>query len=347
MKKADFLRLLSRKLTDGLSPEEAQRLTDALVERGDYKRKSDILTHYFQTERPPTMAGRIRLARVWEAIETTDEAAQRRMPGAVMPDIPAARPRWGKVLRAAAVILCGAAIVTLAYNALRPRIAPEFLEIRTADSQQFTTLDDGTFVVLKQGSTLRYNTDFGKHHRRVDLQGEAYFEVAENKEMPLVVHADGFQVNVTGTIFQVTAYADAPTASVALIEGSIEVSVTGKGTDAETDPVQLKPMQKYEWSRHTPTMPRIVSFPKDSLMAELGWWPAPDSLSFEKEALESVLRKLSKRFKVPIELRNAKLEDIRISGTLSDKVTLEQALEILQMAYPWTYRMEGRKVIIE
>src|SRR5690606_19869290 len=144
----------------------------------------------------------------------------------------------------AVVILCSAAIVSLAYHALRLHPAPEFLEIRTGDSQQFTTLEDGTFVVLKKGSTLRYNTDFGELDRRVDLQGEAYFEVAENKEVPLVVHADGFQVNVTGTIFQVTAYADAPTASVALIEGSVEVSATGKGADAEADPVRLKPMQK-------------------------------------------------------------------------------------------------------
>ena len=296
------------------------------------------------------MADRIKLAHVWQAIETIEaaDAASDLVAATDGRSIPVMRTaRWGRWLRAAVLILCGAATIALIYRALQVTSAPKFMEIQTDAGQRFVTLADGTFVVLKKESTLRYNADFGADDRLIDLRGEAYFEVARNEKVPLIVNAGGLQVKVKGTTFQVNAYDDAPTASVSLIDGSVEVSTAVDGIAAPGGSVLLKPMQRFELIRRRPSTPRVVSFQKDSLMAELGWWPTPDSLVFRNECLESILRKLSKKFKVQIVVRSPQLEDIRISGALSEEVTLERALEVLRVAYPLNYRIKGNEVIVE
>ena len=348
MKKVDFLQLLARKLTDGLERKAEQQLKDALADNAYYKRQYDILTRYFQARRRPDMAARIRLASAWQAIEAA-EVKSNPVPGTDDGQgVPVMRrATWGMSLRAAAVILCCAATVALVYRAVQTVSAPEFVEIQTDNSQRFVTLADGTFVVLNEESTLRYNADFGVDDRLIDLRGAAYFEVARNEKIPLVVNAGGMRVEVKGTTFQVSAYDDAPTASVSLIDGSVEVSASGDGSATRSGAVLLKPMQRFELVRRRSAVPRVVSFQKDSLMAELGWWPAPDSLSFHNERLESVLRKLSKKFKVQIVVRNPQVKDIRISGALSEDVTLEKALEVLQIAYPLNYQVKGNEVIVE
>src|SRR3546814_4685339 len=99
------------------------------------------------------------------------------------------------------------------YWYFRTPAEPAFAEIRTEAERQFITLADGTFIVLNPSSTLRYNADFGTHNRTISLAGEAYFEVAKNAALPLVVHAGQLQVRVVGTTFQVRAYEDAPSAT--------------------------------------------------------------------------------------------------------------------------------------
>src|SRR5690606_4810108 len=149
---------------------------------------------------------------------------------------------------AAMMLLCLGIGITL-YWYFRVPAEPAFAEIRTRTEKQFITLADGTFIVLNPSSTLRYNPDFGKHNRTINLAGEANFEVAKNSSLPLIVHAGPLQVRVVGTTFQVRAYEDAPSATVALLEGAVEVSGVRDGTTGHISPVRLYPMQQLEIKR--------------------------------------------------------------------------------------------------
>jgi ferric-dicitrate binding protein FerR (iron transport regulator) len=71
-------------------------------------------------------------------------------------------------------------------------------------------LADGTQVWLNAGSSLHFPTSFAGKERRVDITGEAYFEVAKNKEMPFIVSAPSSQVKVLGTHFNIMAYENEP-----------------------------------------------------------------------------------------------------------------------------------------
>ncbi|MFC3197541.1 FecR family protein [Parapedobacter deserti] len=344
-----FLQLLSRKLSGSLPPEEERKLREILDTNTDYKRQAEVLELYFQTKRRPTMANRIKLAGLWEAIEAEESekspdvahesADQEALPGRIS--------RRGGWLRLAAMILfCIGTGITLYWRFLSPA-EPAFTAIKTETDRQFITLADGTFIVLNPFSILQYNTDFGKHNRTINLAGEAYFEVAKNSALPLVVHAGPLQVRVVGTTFQVRAYEDAPSATVALLEGAVEVSGVRDGTAGNDSTVRLSPMQQLEVRRNQ-TQAALTTFSKDSLLNELGWWPAADSLTFHVETMESVLRRISKKFKVQFVVRPEKLNDVRFTGAFDDDTSLENILKVLQTAYPFTYRFETEnRIVIE
>lgn len=85
-------------------------------------------------------------------------------------------------------------------------------------------LSDGTKVWLNAASSLKFPVAFTGKERRVELTGEGYFEVAKNIEMPFHVNADGVDVAVLGTHFNVRAYSDEPAIKATLLEGSVQVS---------------------------------------------------------------------------------------------------------------------------
>ncbi|GGG97110.1 hypothetical protein GCM10007415_35500 [Parapedobacter pyrenivorans] len=349
MDKEVFLQLLSRKLAGSLPPEEARKLGEIRETNVGFKRQAEVLDLYFQTKRRPTMANRINLAGLWEAIEAeesaespdvTHDSADQEAP----PDRISGRGNW---LRLAATILFCIGIGMALYWYFRMPAEPAFAEIRTETDKQFITLADGTFIVLNPSSILRYNADFGKHNRTINLAGEAYFEVAKNSALPLVVHAGPLQVRVVGTTFQVRAYEDAPSATVALLEGAVEVSGVPDSTTGQGSPVRLSPMQQLEVRRNQ-TQAALTTFSKDSLLNELGWWPTADSLTFHVETLEGVLRRISKKFKVQFIVRPEQLNDIRFTGAFDDDTSLENVLKVLQVAYPFTYRFETEnRIVIE
>ncbi|HEV2478392.1 MAG TPA: FecR domain-containing protein [Puia sp.] len=89
-------------------------------------------------------------------------------------------------------------------------------------------LSDGTKVWLNAGSSIRYPVKFDKRQRDVTITGEAYLEVAQDKDRPFTVASGGTNVTVLGTKFDVTNYEDDQNASVTLLQGSVRVGNGGK-----------------------------------------------------------------------------------------------------------------------
>jgi transmembrane sensor len=84
------------------------------------------------------------------------------------------------------------------------------------------TLGDGTKVWVNANSRLNFPSKFGEKERRVELDGEAYFEVAKDASRPFYVKSKGAEIKVLGTHFNVAAYSNQATTT--LLEGSVEVS---------------------------------------------------------------------------------------------------------------------------
>ncbi|HEY9258971.1 FecR family protein [Chitinophaga sp.] len=85
-------------------------------------------------------------------------------------------------------------------------------------------LPDGSRVWLNAASSLKFPTAFVGKERRVELSGEAYFEVVKNVSQPFFVTVNKADIAVLGTSFNVMAYADEAAMKTTLLEGAVKVS---------------------------------------------------------------------------------------------------------------------------
>lgn len=120
-----------------------------------------------------------------------------------------------------------------------------WLELTTPKGGTYqVTLPDGTNVWLNAGSVLRYPARFDREQRTVELLGEAYFEVAQlrarNRKVPFLVKTPEQTVEVLGTKFNLSAYADDANVKTTLVEGSVRIA---SATD-QYRPIVLKPGQQ-------------------------------------------------------------------------------------------------------
>ena len=148
----------------------------------------------------------------------------------------------------AAILLLPLLIVS-AYLYLKPasQIAETYQELFTPyGTWSVVNLPDGSKVWLNAGSSLKYPTQFNDKQRVVSMQGEAYFEVESDKEHPFIVKTSHTSIRVTGTSFNVRAYADEDTESTTLISGTVRIN---SGNEA----FELVPNQHYTYNKNTGT----------------------------------------------------------------------------------------------
>lgn len=96
-------------------------------------------------------------------------------------------------------------------------------------------LSDGTMVYMNSESRLRYPVRFAGDKREVELEGEAYFDVARDEKCPFAVHANGVKVCVLGTSFNVMAYKGDKRTEVTLVKGKVRVACGQHGKVLEPD----------------------------------------------------------------------------------------------------------------
>ena len=122
----------------------------------------------------------------------------------------------------------------------------QWLELATPRGGTYqVTLPDGTDVWLNAGSVLRYPIRFDSKRRVVELSGEAYFDVAhlqiKNKRIPFLVKTADQTVEVLGTQFNLSAYADDANVKTTLVKGSVRIASAERN---EYAPIVLKPGQQ-------------------------------------------------------------------------------------------------------
>lgn len=111
----------------------------------------------------------------------------------------------------------------------KPQVKEFKNTLRTLQGMECSiTLSDGTKVHLNAESQLTYPVCFSSKERIVQIEGEAYFDVAPDKEHPFIVQMPHGSVRVTGTSFNVRAYPDEKTECITLISGSVTISSEDK-----------------------------------------------------------------------------------------------------------------------
>jgi hypothetical protein len=195
-------------------------------------------------------------------------------------------------------------------------------------------LPDGSKVWLNAASRLKYPASFGGKERVVELQGEAYFEIARNPSMPFKVYLMGqpsAQVEVLGTHFNVKAYADEPAVQATLLEGAIKVH---QGAAAAL----LQPGEQARWGSGT----NIKVSPAD-LEETVAW--KNGLFKFNDANIEEVMRQLSRWYDVDIVYVNGVPEDL-FRGEIYRSVNVSKVLKVLE-ASGVHFTVEGRKILVK
>ncbi|WP_316789352.1 FecR family protein [Pedobacter frigoris] len=192
-------------------------------------------------------------------------------------------------------------------------------------------LPDGTTVWLNAASSLRFPITFSKTERRVELTGEAYFEVARNEHLPFRVVSNKQTVEVLGTHFNVNSYTDEPIIKTTLLEGSVKVLTEG------TSKV-IKPGQQAE-----------VSDSKSSLKVKnidaqevISW--KNNVFHFENADIKNIMRQMERWYNIDVEY-SGDIPDRIYEGELSRKANLDEVLKMLSYA-GINFRITGKTIVV-
>jgi ferric-dicitrate binding protein FerR (iron transport regulator) len=192
-------------------------------------------------------------------------------------------------------------------------------------------LPDGTRVWLNAASSLKYPVDLGSAgERRVELSGEAYFEVAHNKDRPFRVITNRQVVEVLGTHFNVSAYNDEPNTKTTLLEGSVKV--TGGDKSA-----MLKPGQEVSLTDHF----KVSDVDTEEAVAWKNGY-----FRFDDERLETVMRKVSRWYNVDVVYRDNDVKDDLFAAVTTRFANISTLLKIMEQTGDASFSIEGSKIII-
>ncbi len=236
--------------------------------------------------------------------------------------------------------------------------------LSTPKGRQFNvTLPDGTKVWLNSSSSLRYPTFFTGGERRVDITGEAYFEVTKDKARPFLVIAGQAEVDVLGTAFNINAYADEASINTTLMDGAVRVTSdrmggaagdvrSGGGQQASArkrNSVLLRPGQQAKIGqgagKETPQGAALSLIQVENADTEkvLAW--KNGAFNFDGAPLGAVMRQLSRWYDIEVVYEKG-VPDIRFFGEMSRNLKLSDLLKALEESKVHFRIEEGRKLVV-
>lgn len=228
----------------------------------------------------------------------------------------------------------------------------------TAKGQTYQfTLPDGTKVWLNADSRISFPAQFSGKERRILLSGEGYFEVAKDKAHPFIVRTDavsgkadavkgragengskgiaGQEVEVLGTHFNITSYADEASTKTTLLEGLVRINtlprigVSGAG-------IVIRPGEQAVLNAASKLSVKTVD-----AQEAVAW--KTGKFSFESEEIGNIMKQVSRWYDVEVSY-TADVQKIRISGSVSRFANISVLLQKLEQTGLVHFKVEGRKV---
>lgn len=207
-------------------------------------------------------------------------------------------------------------------------------------------LPDGTKVWLNAASSLKFPAAFNGSERKVELEGEAYFEVAtkfksdgRRERVPFIVKTAGQEVAVLGTHFNVKAYSDEAETKTTLLEGSVRITAIARnGKQSNTNSLLLSPGQQSLLSASN----NMLSARQVDLEQVVAW--KNGYFKFYREDIRSIMLQISRWYDVDVEYRG-QIPAEEFGGKISRAESIQGVIQILKLSKV-KCRIEGKKIII-
>lgn len=195
-------------------------------------------------------------------------------------------------------------------------------------------LSDGTVVYMNSESKLKYPVHFIGDKRVVKLDGEAYFEVAHDKEHPFIVVTEQLDVTVLGTGFNVMAYKGDARTEVTLVNGKVNVN-SGQVSK------NLIPNQQFvKYNANGGYVVREVDVDK-----YVTW--KNGILNYDAMLLEELSDRLSRWYGVHFFFVKEKLKYLKFTGAFKKNENISHILELMEATMEVTFQMKGNTIIVD
>lgn len=241
---------------------------------------------------------------------------------------------WRKIAAIAAIVILAAGSTVGIWQMIYSVQAETYFMCETPFGEKSKiVLSDGTVVWLNAGSTLKYSNKFSETNRKVELNGEGYFEVIKKNGTPFVVKTRAYDVVVKGTKFNVSAYADDNHISTTLLEGVVEL-------DYQEKEILLRPGESLRLDLNSGTFIR-----KQVNAAQSKAW-AENRIEFDSITLEELIVRLSRQYDVNIQLESKEVGMKKFRISLRNRETIGEVMDALCQIIPITVERKGKYIYI-
>lgn len=228
------------------------------------------------------------------------------------------------------------------------QIACEVIPGKTDDPLKYNTLEapkggqyqitlvDGTKIWLNAASVLKYPSQFTGKERKVELTGEAYFEVAKSRTKPFVVVSKDQEVQVLGTHFNINAYDDEASIKTTLVEGRVKVFRKTNGMN--WDFRMLNAGQQSVLKEKTFQVTEVDT--EEAIAWKNGYF------TFENDNLEMIMRKLERWYDVDVSYTGRISNKVKVMGSISRTTELPEMLKMLESTDKFKFKTEGRRITV-
>ena len=194
-------------------------------------------------------------------------------------------------------------------------------------------LADGTKVYINSDSRIVYDNAYNKKTRIVSLEGEAYFEVAKDKEKPFIVKANGINVQALGTSFNIRAHKNDKSVAVILISGKVKV-------DDGRHEAYMKPNERLVCNLTNGQFEKSELHPNAN---NLLW--RSNELALYGESFEEICTMLTRMYNCKFIFKNEKAKQYTYHGIIKNG-SLNNVLEYISQAGGINYKIESDNTII-
>ncbi len=222
----------------------------------------------------------------------------------------------------------------LLYQADKTQAIVAYNTMTTPKGRQFQlVLSDGTKVWLNAASSIRYPTVFSNKERKVEITGEAYFEVAHNASAPFKVKVNAeTEIEVLGTHFNINSYENEESINTTLLEGSVRVKNISSA-------IVLAPGQQARVNGEE----KIKVFNDVDVEQVMAW--KNGVFNFNDATLQEVMRQLERWYDIEVRYEKA-VPRLEFYGKMGKDLSLQTVLRGLEKSNVHFRLEEGRKLVV-
>ena len=190
-------------------------------------------------------------------------------------------------------------------------------------------LSDSTQVTLNSASTLEYKANYNFHDRKINLTGEAFFNVKTNPDKPFIIHLGAMSVSATGTSFNIFSYGEENRIETTLVEGSLKILIGGR------ELINLNPGEQLIYLLRT----NKAVVKKVNTETYTSW--QDNKLRLLDTPFEEALRNIARKYNVIFEIRDTRLLELKYTATFIDE-SIDDVMQMLKTVSPITYNIYKR-----